>query len=249
MSQDLKVPNSDSVTNSPALRIFVSLLLACFCFLSPLAWAGPPYITDDPEPPELGHWEIFLAGLSEATPQEGLLTLPQFDINYGVMKDLQATVTFTFVDALKPHALGPYGLGDTTLGLKYRFLHESQELPEAAFFPQIVLPSGDAAEGLGEGGTQLLLPLWFQKNWQGMESFWGGGYTLNPGPGNLNWLLLGWALQFDLNAKISVGAELLYHTPEFSGQNPGLGSNLAAIYRLDSENQTHGLCGPRPHRR
>jgi hypothetical protein len=157
-----------------------------FISFIPRAWAGPPYITDVPEPPEPGHWEIFLAGLSEATPQAGILTLPQFDINYGAVKDLQATVTIDFVDAMSPKALGPYGLSDTTFGLKYRFLHESQVVPEAAFFPQIILPSGNAAEGLGEGVTQVLLPLWFQKNWQGMESFWGGGYALNPGPGTLN---------------------------------------------------------------
>ena len=23
------------------------------------AWAGPPFVTDDPEPTDLGHWEIY----------------------------------------------------------------------------------------------------------------------------------------------------------------------------------------------
>ena len=27
------------------------------------AWAGPPFITDDPEPVELHHWEVYLTSM------------------------------------------------------------------------------------------------------------------------------------------------------------------------------------------
>jgi hypothetical protein len=35
-----------------------ALLLA---FLSPVALAGPPFVTDDPEPVEYQHWEVYIA--------------------------------------------------------------------------------------------------------------------------------------------------------------------------------------------
>jgi hypothetical protein len=47
------------------------------------AWAGPPFLTDDPEPTETGHWEIY-APLVEAEGQgssfEGSAGV---EINYG----------------------------------------------------------------------------------------------------------------------------------------------------------------------
>jgi hypothetical protein len=32
--------------------------------ISTRAWAGPPYVTDDPEPVEYRHWEVYLASQS-----------------------------------------------------------------------------------------------------------------------------------------------------------------------------------------
>jgi hypothetical protein len=34
--------------------------LLAFMSLTSAVWAGPPFETDDPEPPEPGHWEIYL---------------------------------------------------------------------------------------------------------------------------------------------------------------------------------------------
>lgn len=35
-------------------------VLATLGLLAPAtAWAGPPFLTDDPEPTETGHWEIY----------------------------------------------------------------------------------------------------------------------------------------------------------------------------------------------
>jgi hypothetical protein len=64
---------------------------AVACVAQP-AWAGPPFLTDDPEPTEAGHWEIY-APLIEADGQgtefEGAAGV---EINYGPTTDLQLTV-------------------------------------------------------------------------------------------------------------------------------------------------------------
>jgi hypothetical protein len=44
------------------LRCFRSLIGLCavaLCASMEPAFAGPPFITDDPEPVDLGHWEVY----------------------------------------------------------------------------------------------------------------------------------------------------------------------------------------------
>ncbi len=43
----------------------------------------PPFETDDPEPVEYGHWEIFFPASYSRTLDDRAGTGPQFDINYG----------------------------------------------------------------------------------------------------------------------------------------------------------------------
>ena len=56
--------------------------LAAFSALGP-AHAGPPFITDDPEPVDLGNWEVygFSAGASGHGDTAGLG--PSVEVNYG----------------------------------------------------------------------------------------------------------------------------------------------------------------------
>jgi hypothetical protein len=69
-----------------ALRCIIALMLPG------AAVAGPPFLTDDPEPTDAGHWEIY-APLLEAEGRganyEGSVGV---ELNYGGAKDLQLTV-------------------------------------------------------------------------------------------------------------------------------------------------------------
>ena len=40
-----------------------------------LAWAGPPFTTDDPEPVEYQHWEVYLASRPFTTKAGGRVLL------------------------------------------------------------------------------------------------------------------------------------------------------------------------------
>ncbi len=48
------------------------------------AQAGPPFVTDDPEPPPPGGWEINLPFILERTPGRTEMDSPLFDLNYGL---------------------------------------------------------------------------------------------------------------------------------------------------------------------
>ena len=55
-----------------------------------VAWAGPPYVTDDPQPTDVGHWEIY-AFATGAEASGDLAGEAGLDINYGAANDLQVT--------------------------------------------------------------------------------------------------------------------------------------------------------------
>ena len=53
------------------------------------AWAGPPFITDDPEPVKYQHWEVNYAVSKTWRQGSGAAGLPSVDINYGIFTDMQ----------------------------------------------------------------------------------------------------------------------------------------------------------------
>ena len=92
-------------------------LAAVLLFTSP-AFAGPPFITDDPEPVELGHWEVygFSAGAFGSHDASGLG--PSLEVNYGVAPNLQLHV-ITGLAYDDPSGSGlRMGVSDTELGAK-----------------------------------------------------------------------------------------------------------------------------------
>ncbi len=105
------------------------------------------------------------------------------DANWGAAPDLQLHVGFGMAFSEAEGAFTA-GYGDTELGIKYRFVHQTEDswLPDVSFYPNVELPTGDAARGLGAGHVQLLLPLWLEKDWDGWSSYGGGRF-----PGKSSW--------------------------------------------------------------
>src|SRR5512140_847922 len=64
-------------------------LLALWCLLVTPSFAGPPYVTDDPEPVEYRHWEIYLASLLARDAGAWSGTAPHVEVNYGAAPNLQ----------------------------------------------------------------------------------------------------------------------------------------------------------------
>jgi hypothetical protein len=194
------------------------------------AFAGPPYQTDDPEPTELGHWEIYIFNnadghRSDVDAEAGL------DLNYGAVKDVQLTAT---VPVAYSHSSGPsdwrFGRGDLELGVKYRFVNDEKKAFQAAIFPRVILPT--SSNNLGGDRARLLLPLWLQKDWGKTSLFGGGGYEFNPGAGNRNFFVGGVTLTHAFTDSTSVGAELSYQARDIVAGSPTKGMNLGVIQKL-----------------
>jgi hypothetical protein len=211
--------------------MFAYFLISCIIFiLTPLvAFAGPPFRTDDPEPVEYNHWEVYLASQGSFNHDERSLTAPHVEINYGVFPNVQLHLLAP-LEYVKPEGQpSQYGYGDTELGVKFRFIQETESCPQVGTFPIFLLPTGNEERGLGSGETQVFLPLWLQKSWGPWKTYGGGGYWINPGTGNKNYWFFGWEVQRDLSQYLTLGGEIFHQTPSEVGGDSNTGFNVGAI--------------------
>jgi hypothetical protein len=193
------------------------------------AWAGPPYLTDDPAPTDTGHWEIYGFTAAEGHRSD-IDTDAGFDLNYGAIKDVQLTATLplSFTHAAQEGWHG--GAGDAELAVKYRFVSDERSGFSAAIFPRVILPT--ASHSPGEK-ARFLLPLWLQKDFAGGTSvFGGGGYMINPGAGNRDFWQGGIAVTQDVGKKLSVGAEVIRQGSDALGGTSQSRADLGAIVQL-----------------
>jgi len=196
------------------------------------AFAGPPFITDDPEPVDLGHWEVygFSAGAHVRDDTGG--TLGGVEVNYGAAPNLQLHLIVPL--AFDSPSGGPMvmGLGDTELGAKYRFINPGKDdwWPQIGIFPLVEVPTGNAQHGLGAGKFREYFPVWVQKDWDDWTTYGGGGYWNNPGPGNRNYWFIGWLLQRQVTKSLAIGAEIFHQTPDTVGGPDTTGFNIGGIY-------------------
>lgn len=190
------------------------LLLLAFVLLPCLAFAGPPFLTDDPEPVPLHHYEAYLFGTVDSSGGETFSQVPAFEFNVGAAPNLQLHMVVPGAD-LSPE--GNFGIGDIELGAKYRFLTEKGKRPEIGAFPLIEIPSGNSQLGLGNGQVWARLPVWIQKTKGPWTTYGGVGYELNHAPGNKDSLFSGWLLQKQLAKWITLGGEIFYQSAQTVG--------------------------------
>src|SRR5881296_2238700 len=75
-----------------AVRMLISIGVVALLALGgrdARAQGGPPLITDDPDTPGPGYWEINLSAITEKSHRERRVEGPLADINYGVGHRIQ----------------------------------------------------------------------------------------------------------------------------------------------------------------
>lgn len=193
------------------------------------AFAGPPYLTDDPEPTEPGHWEVYAFAAAEGR-HSTLDADAGFDLNYGAVKGVQLTATLPLSFSHEPHDGWTSGTGDVEVAVKYRVINDEKHAFSAAIFPRVILPTSGTKN---DERTRLLLPMWLQKDLAGGTSlFGGGGYALNTGSGNRNFWQAGVAITKDVSDRLSVGAEMTRQGPDASGGTAQTRAGFGSILKL-----------------
>src|SRR4249920_3999176 len=83
------------------------------------AMAGPPYVTDDPEPTDYGHYEIYLFD-GGTTARDGTASAAGIDFNYGAAPDLQLTAVLPIAFDTPSGGGTTANLGNIELAAKYK---------------------------------------------------------------------------------------------------------------------------------
>jgi len=220
--------------------VLEAALLLASAFVGRTAWAGPPFLTDDPQPVDLKHWEFYLASQWSVANHSGSGTLPHIEVNYGALPELQLHVIVPATLAWQSGQPVQYGLGDIELGAKYRFVDEGERRPQIGTFPLVLVPTGSKERGLGAGTTQVLLPIWIQKSLGPWMTYGGAGLHLASGDDDV---VAGWLLQRKLLGMITLGAEAFFTFP--LNDNPvELQVNLGLVVDFSDRHHLLASAGP-----
>lgn len=204
---------------------------------SMLGWqcviAGPPFVTDDPEPVEFLHWEAYV-GSQIARNAHGVQgTIPHLEINFGVFPETQLHCIVPFAFLTPDGGETSVGLGDVELGVKYRFVKEYPWFPQVGTFPHVLFPTGDTARGAGTGRYQVFIPLWLQKSIGRFTAYGGGGMWISPGHTEFNYWSFGLEAQYDIIEMVTLGAEVFHNTKAPAVDQAETGFNAGGIVNLN----------------
>ena len=229
-------PGKAKVKMAAGLLYFFAALVLSF---PTRTLAGPPFITDDPEPVDYQHWEFYLASQHARSAHDWSGTAPHVEVNYGVAPNVQLHLIAPLAYDAPAHEEGHYGYGDTELGVKFRFIQETPYCPQVAVFPLVELPTGSKKDGLGTGHTQAFLPGWLQKAFGPWTVYGGGGYDINPGEGNRDWRFVGAVVQRQVLENVVIGGELYHRTSMETGGRSDTAFNVGTV--IDVSDRHHIL--------
>ena len=139
----------------PEVRLFIVVPVIMALSFENICLAGPPWRTDDPEPVELGHWEVYLASQGDIHSSEFIATAPHIEVNYGAIQDVQLHVIAPFAYSKPTDGSGRYGYADMEVGAKYRFIQETDSRPQVGTFPILVQVGRDVKAKIATLAQQL----------------------------------------------------------------------------------------------
>ncbi len=217
------------------MRILTILLVSVVSTLATtqLAWAGPPFITDDPEPLEPQHWEINYAVSKSWRQGEASAAIPNIDINYGAAPNIQLHIQprYSFERTTSDTH---FGIDDTEVGIKYRLMNIQHE--DFSFmigiYPMLQLPTGDTKLGPSRNKVQSFLPLWLQAKSEKWTVYGGMGYRINSGTDNKNTLFLAITTLYEISPKLQFGGEVFHESSNTVDGIDSSGFNLGGSFNL-----------------
>ena len=138
---------------------YLALLVAC---ASP-GWAIKPLVSGDVPTAEKGVCEVFIGYLVTDAGDTTVHEVPFWEVVFGLTRRQELTISDPILvrDSSGGSAAG---VGDVTLGTKYRLLGEPSADSGLSASLEITLPTGDADRGLGSGAVAVDLRL--RGGWQ-----------------------------------------------------------------------------------
>jgi Putative MetA-pathway of phenol degradation len=193
--------------------------------------AGPPFVTDDPEPPSPGGWEINVPFILERTPGKTEMDAPLFDLNYG-LPNIQLKLEIPVRIVNRDNTGTAAGPGDLLLGVKWRFFSSEKSQVQLGIYPQLLLPTGDRARDLGQGRPAFVLPLVAQKRWEKWTIYGNVGYWWQTAAETRDYVYAGAVLEREINEQLELGVELLGNSPKERGGRSAVAFNIGGTWKL-----------------
>jgi hypothetical protein len=116
--------------------------------------------------------------------------------------------------------------------VKWRFLNNEQSQFQVGIYPQLLLPTGNHARGLGEGRPAFVLPLVAQKNCDKWTLYGNIGYWWQTATAMRDYVYAGAVIEREINERLTLGAELFGNSPKERGGRSDLGFNLGGTWKL-----------------
>jgi hypothetical protein len=197
------------------MKVYFVLNIFLILLIFPIgAWAqgGPPLVTDDPETPGDGHWEINIAEQSESLTSGTLIQIPYFDINYGWGDRIQLKFETGGEIFSGPQNNFEGGWGNALAGVKWRFIDDKSHEFLVSTYPQVnfryFLTNLDPA--FGSANNWIFLPLEFAKHF--------GPFAINPEIGYLiysqgvNQYVYGIVFAYKISLALELLSEMHFNT-------------------------------------
>lgn len=210
-------------------------IIALIFFITPL-YAGPPFLTNDPDVTPYKETDFYFYSQSFKNADGSLIEAPSLEMDWGFAQnwELAVFVPYDIWFAPTDDQSNSSGLGDTYLQVEYRFVQESTYLPAIAIQPQISIPTGNASRNLGYGTPTYQIPIWMEKSFGSWVIDTGGGYNFNSSSNSNNNGFAGFLVQKNFNTKLTLGAEIFYQGA--TGPSEGSGAytllNVGATYNF-----------------
>ncbi|MDI1300004.1 hypothetical protein [Methylotenera sp.] len=200
------------------------------------AFAGAPFITDDPEPVSAKDWEVNYAISKTWVEGSTSTALPSIDVNYGYSDQIQLHVQSRYTYQVEGDDTQS-DFDNTEIGIKYRFLHLKGNDVEfmLGIYPMLQLPTGDSKLGVASGKTQAFLPIWGQLNTGKWTLYGGAGYRINRYSLATNSLFLGATALYALSDHFKIGGELFRESATTKADQLSSGFNLGGIYNISKD--------------
>jgi len=221
------------------LSSFLAVLLIGF---GTPALAGPPYVTDDPQPTDDGHYEVYAFTGGTAT-DNGSGGQAGIDFNYGGAEDLQLTAVLPFAYAKQRGQAAVTGFGDIELAAKYKFLHQDTFGLDVSIFPRVFLPT-NSNPALGNKHPAFFVPFFVEKDWDAWSVFGGGGCTISRGGDSQDFCQVGLVVARQVLPHLQLGVEIYHQTPDQKGGVQSSGVGFGAIYDLNEHLHLMASAGP-----
>lgn len=170
--------------------------------------AGPPLITDDPDTPGDGRWEVNLPITLEQSRDQRTYEAPLLDINYGLGERTQLKFEVPWVVLDRRDNGTTEGLGNSEIGVKYRFLDEDRHGMSMSIYPQLEFnnPTSSDERGLADEGVRLKLPVQMTRSAGPFELYLEAGYEFVEADED-EWLY-GVATGYPVNDQLELLAEV-----------------------------------------